>query len=212
MLAYPVHALDDHLAETLAGPHDIGGVDRLVRADQHKPLGSVFHRRESRLVGSDHIVFDGLVGTCLHQRHMLVGRRVIDDLRPICIKYHLHPAAVPDRADQRYQVQIGVFLLQFLLDIVGVVLVNIKDNQLLGMMSGNLSAELTSDRAAPSGNQNSLSLNIGEDLVHIDLDGIPSQQILHRHFLHPAKSYFPVYHLIDAGQYLQLTAGLLADI
>ena len=95
-----VKTLNDHLTQTLRGAHDIGGIDCLVRRDQDETLAPVYHGRIGGLVGADRIVLDGFVGTVLHERNMLVGRCMVDNLGPIVLKYAEDPAAVPDGTDQ----------------------------------------------------------------------------------------------------------------
>ena len=92
---HPVEGLDDHLAQALAGAHDVGGVDRLIGGNQNKSLAAVGHGGVGRLISTDHVVLDGFAGTDLHQRHMLVSRRVVHDLGLILFKHMGNAAAVP---------------------------------------------------------------------------------------------------------------------
>ena len=78
--------LYDHLAEALAGPHDVGGIHRLIRGYQDETPGAVLHGCPGGLIGAQYIVLDGFVGAVLHQRHMLVGRCVVYNIRPVCAK------------------------------------------------------------------------------------------------------------------------------
>lgn len=50
------------------------------------------------LIGADNVVLDGLTGARLHQRHMLIGRRMIDDVWLIGVKHTVEAAAIADRA------------------------------------------------------------------------------------------------------------------
>ena len=59
---------------------------------------------------------------------MLVGGRVVDNVRFVLFKNHVDAAAVADGADEHHQVQVRILFLQLQLDVVGVVFVNIKDN------------------------------------------------------------------------------------
>ena len=58
----------------------ICGVHGLVRGDQHKTAGSIFIRRLCRLICTEHVVLDGLVGAVLHEGHVLMGRRMVHDV------------------------------------------------------------------------------------------------------------------------------------
>ena len=59
---------------------------------------------------------------------MLVGRRMVYDVGAVFLKHRLDPVGVPDGADEHHQVQVRILLLQLQLDVVGVVLIDIKDN------------------------------------------------------------------------------------
>ena len=76
----PKERLDVDLRDTLAGSHNIGGVDRLVGGDHDEALHIVFDRRIRHILGAQDIGLDGLVGETLHERHMLVGGGMIDDV------------------------------------------------------------------------------------------------------------------------------------
>ena len=79
---------------------------------------------------------------------MLVCRRMVDHIRMVLPEYFIQPSAVPDGTDHHNQVHQWIFTLELLLDLVGAVFINVKDNQLLRFILGNLPAELTADRAA----------------------------------------------------------------
>ena len=66
LLDLGVEALDDHLAQPLAGAHDVGGVHRLVRGDENEPLAAMDHGGIGGFIGADGVVFDGLAGAVLH--------------------------------------------------------------------------------------------------------------------------------------------------
>ena len=59
---------------------------------------------------------------------MLVGRRMVHDVRTVFFKHRLDPVGVPDGADEHHQVQVRILFLQLQLDVVGVVFIDIKDN------------------------------------------------------------------------------------
>ena len=82
---------------------------------------------------------------------MLVGRRMVHDVGAVFFKHRLDPVGVPDGADEHHQVQVRILLLQLQLDVVGVVFVDIKDDQLLRVMACHLAAQLASDGAASPG-------------------------------------------------------------
>ena len=121
------------------------------------------------------------MGAYLHQGHMLMGRRMIDDIRPVQLKDLFHPGRITHRADQYLHIQMRIFLFQLLLYLINSVFINIKNDQTFGIVLGDLSAQLASDGAAASCHQHRLATDIADDLIHIHLNGIPPQQILNLH-------------------------------
>ncbi len=78
-----VEHLNDHLTDPLGGTHDIGRIDRLICRDQHKLLRIISICRKCNLVCTEYIILDCFVGAVLHQRHMLMRRRMVYDIRPV---------------------------------------------------------------------------------------------------------------------------------
>ena len=170
------------------------------------------HGGISSFISTDRIVLNRLVGAVLHERHVFVGRRVIDDLRSVVFEYAEDPAAVADGADQRHQIELRIFLAQFHLNIVGIVLVDIKDDQLFGRMRRDLPAELAADGAAAACDQHCFAVDEVEDFLHVSLDGLSAQEVFHRNLFHLADRYITAHKLVHTGQILELAVGLFADI
>ena len=105
---------------------------------------------------------------------MLMGRCMVDDVRTISAEDILDAFRIADRSDQHYQIQCRIFTDQFLLDRIGVVLIDIDDDQLLRLMTGDLPAEFTSDGSTTTGDQYDLILHIVQDFFRINLYGISS--------------------------------------
>ena len=206
-----VKALDDHFAKPLAGTHDIGGVDGLVRADQHKALTAVHHGGVGGFVCTDGVVLDGLAGAVLHQGDMLMGCGVIDDLRTVIVADLEDPAAVPHGTDQYDNVQIRVFILQLQLDVIGVVFINVKNDQTLRVMTGNLPAELRTDAAAAAGDHDGFSLDELKDLRQIGLDRITTKKVLNGDVFQGAGCELALHELVHTGEILDLAFRLVAD-
>ena len=118
-------ALDDHLADPLGRAHNVGWAHCLVGGNHYKLLYVILIRLIRHDLGSHHIILNSLPRVVLHQGHMLVGCRVIDDLRPVGTEYTVHPFPVADAGDHHAQVQLREFLFQFILQVVSVVLINI---------------------------------------------------------------------------------------
>ena len=55
---------------------------------------------------------------------------MINDVWPVLFENIIHPVGIPHGTDEHFQIQIRIFSLQFLLDIIGIILVNIHNDQL----------------------------------------------------------------------------------
>ena len=132
--------LDDHLTNSFGSPHDICGIDRLIGRNKHKGFHLMSFCRSCHVISAKNIVLNRLIGAVLHKRHMLVCCRMVDHLGPAPLKNLFHSYLVANRSNQYQQVQFRVVALQFLLNTVCIVLVNIKNNQLRRVSGGNLAA------------------------------------------------------------------------
>ena len=72
--------LQDHLGQPLAGAHDARRPDRLVRRHQHEPLHAAPFGRLGKDLGAEGVVAQARDRIVLDDRHVLVGRRMVDRL------------------------------------------------------------------------------------------------------------------------------------
>ena len=207
-----VHHLHDHLADSLGGAHHIRRIHGLVRGDQDEPLCAELVGRLRNVIRPEHVVFDRLERRRLHQRHMLVRCRVADQIRAVLVKDVHHPLPVAHGADQHDQIQLRMRALQLHLDIVCIVFINIKDNELLGVLRRCLAAELTADAAAAAGDEHDLALDIPGDLVQIDLHRVAAQKIFNVDLPDLLDVNLAIGDLIQSRQCPQPAARLLADL
>ena len=135
-----------------------------------------------------------------------------DKLGMISFKDVIHPPVVPDGSDEHQKVQIRMLFDQLVLNIIGIVFIDIQNDQLFRMMEGQLTADLASDGAAPAGDQDHLALDIIHDLLHLQLHRIPAQQILDLHLPEHGHADLLIDQLVNAGKHQDLAACLLADI
>ena len=91
---------------------------------------------------------------------MLMSRRVIHNVRPVCLKDFIHPPCIPHRGNEHRHIQRRIGQTQFLLNIIGVIFVNIKNNQLFRLVRGDLTAQLASNGTAAAGYKHCLILDI----------------------------------------------------
>ena len=102
---------------------------------------------------------------------------------------------------------------QFLLNIISIILIDIKNNKLPDAVSCDLAAELASDAPASAGHQYYLVGDISSDLLCRDLDRLTSQEILDLHVAQLGNCDVSVYKLVHARKNLQIAVGdLLADL
>lgn len=207
-----VHHLNDHLAETLGRAHDVGRVDCLVGGDQDELAHLVRGGGRRGLPGADDVVLDRLVRAVLHQRHMLVRCRVIDDVRPVLAHHMVDAGCVAHGTDQRHEVELGVIMLQLLLDIICVIFIYVKYNQFTRMRLGDLAAELAADRSAAPCDEDGLARDSLKDLVVVDLDLGAAQQVDDLHLAELADADLAVHELVNPRYGLELAARILADI
>src|SRR6185503_9102661 len=97
------------------------------------------------------VVLEGLAGLKLHHGNMLVRGSVKDDLRVETFQELAHACLVENVADKRESDASKTTLDEFLLDLEHLDLRLIHEEETLGIVGGNLPAELASDTAARPG-------------------------------------------------------------
>jgi len=156
--------LHDHLAHTLGGAHDIGGVDGLVGGNHHKAVNLVLFTELNRVEGTQHIVFYRFDAVMLHQGNVLVGSGVKNYIGTVFLKNLFQSDPVADRKNLDLQIQcFTVTETKLLLNVVGTVFVYIQNDQETGIHRGNLPTELASDRTAAAGYQDGFVMVVGFD-------------------------------------------------
>lgn len=155
------HHLNHHLAHPLAGSHDVCRVDSFIRRNQDKFLCTVFIGKSCRIIGTKYIVLDCLIWACLHKRNMFMRRRMEDKLWMVSGKYFFQTSSISHRADQCHQIHGRVFSAKLLFNIVGIIFINIKDNELFRSIGRNLPAKFASNRTASSRDKYDLVFDIG---------------------------------------------------
>ena len=163
--------LHNHFAAALGGAHHVRRVHRLVGANHHKLSDLIEQRKEGHIKGSDNVVLNRFHRAIFHQGHMLVGRRVENNIGLVGLENMAHALVVTHASDQRHQVQgVAVFHHHFLLDFVGIVLVNIDNDQLPRSILCNLAHEFATDRATATRNHADLALDKVADILVVELD------------------------------------------
>ena len=205
--------MQDHLAESLGSAHEVGGIHSLIRGDHDKLLDAELFRRPHHMVRAENVVLDGLLRAFLHQRNVLVGRRVEHDVRPIHLKQAVNFFLISYGGDLHPQVQpVAPYTPQLLLDIISVVLVNIQNDELLGLIFGDLAAKLAADRTATAGHQHGLPLQEIPQDRRIQLHRLSAKEIFYLHILYRRHAHLAVHQLVNARQTPHTAARFLADV
>ena len=78
---------------------------------------------------------------------MLMGGGMIDQIGSVLGKEVFQSIPVSYGANEHGETQVGVIPAQFLLDVIGVVFVDVEDDELLRVLARDLTAELAADGA-----------------------------------------------------------------
>ena len=143
---------------------------------------------------------------------MLVGRRVENHLGAQAAEQSVHLLGVAHRGDEHFQVQlVAVFAAQLLLDGVGVVLVDVHDDEHRGLAAGDLAAQLGADGPAAAGDHDALAAHqLGDEAGKLHL--VPAQKVFHLHVADAAGKVLAVGdHLHDVRQNFHVALGAVAD-
>ena len=139
-------------------------------------------------------------------------RRMVYNIRPVSWKHAVHLTPIAHGTDQHHQIQIGIFPFELLLDVVCIILIDVKYNQLSRAVCRNLTAELASDTAASPGHQHHLVRYIAADLFRHDPDRLPAQQVFNLYIAQLGYAHLALHKLIYSGQDLKFTVRhVLAD-
>ena len=188
-------ALHDHLTHPFGCTHDVGRINRFIRGHHHKALDTVFLRKFYCIEGAEHIVLNRLTAIMLHQRNVLVRRRMNDNLRTIPIKNSFQCRTVTYRKDFNTNIEI-IFVcnLQFLLNIVHAVFIDVKKYELLRKHLRHLPAELTADTSSTARDQDYLVTVISSRLFVRHHDRLTEKQFFHVEFSKVALGFTRLLH------------------
>ena len=206
--------LDEHLAQALGAAHDVGGVDGFVGRELHKTLDAVLGRRGEQVFGAKDVVFDGLGGADLHQRHMLMRRGVEDDRRVVGLEHFVQALDVADGAYQRDDRRVGAVLVaQLGLQLIGAVFVDVEDQQPARLVAHDLAAQLAADGPAAAGDQHDFVVQILRDLGVVELDLIAREEVGGVQLAEAGRDRVAVVvHRLRVGQHAHAAVGGVAEV
>ena len=143
---------------------------------------------------------------------MFVCCSVENQFRTILFKDGIDPFSISHRPDQNLQVHVRIFCKEFILYVVGIVFINVQNNQKSRIVQCHLPADLTSDGSSAPCDQHGLALDIIHDLIHLEVDRLSSEQVLNLDFPEHGYTDFIVDQLIDSRENQDFTGCILADI
>jgi hypothetical protein len=133
--------------------------------------------------GADDVVVDALDHVVFDDRHMLVGRRVVERLHAKGRDRTAHPVTVMHGTEQRHDLDIQPVCLtqglQFLIDLIEVVLAEIEQHQPARAQFDDLPAQLRADRATGTGDHHRLAADAGVEQIEVRRHGFAAQQVGH---------------------------------
>ena len=133
---------------------------------------------DQQVFGAQHVVLYRLGRAYLHQRDVLVCRRMEHHRGVVSIKYFVQALFIPDGADEHRDRDIAaVLLLQFHQQLVGAVFVDIKNQQLAGLEAHDLTAQLAADGAAAARYQHRFAGKIAGNFVGIQRNLLAGEEV-----------------------------------
>ena len=138
--------------------------------------------------------------------------RMIDHIWVIGGEDLVKPPTVTHRADEGDEVQGRISVTQLQLDVIGVILIHVKDDELLRVVGGHLPTDLAADGTTATGDEDGFAVDKIKDFIHVDPDGLAAQKVFDGDLFEAGDMDFIGNKLVHAGELLQLTPGLAADI
>ena len=191
---------DDHLGRPLGCTHDIGRVDSLVGADEHKALCPAFAGSQGRVVGAQ-----GVVAQCrlcvmvFHQGHMFVGCSMENNLGPPPAQVMAQNRQVFDVTDQTHQGQRWEALAQLLFNAVEVELALLQQHQARRVPARHLAAKFTANAAACPRHEHGLARQRVPNAGFVQLHRFAPQQVVGFDLAQPLDAALAFAQLVHRG-------------
>ena len=169
---------DDLFGQSLGRPHDGGGTHRLIGRDQHEMRHAMLDGGFHHVARAHDIIRHGLDDILLHERHVLVCRRVEDGERLVPAEDIREPSRVAHVGDDRDHREFGKVPPKFAIDLEDLVLRVVDEDQEGGGERADLATELTADRSAGTRDEHHAIAAQRPDLVHVRLDGCTPEEVM----------------------------------
>ena len=161
---------------------------------------------------SQHIVFYCLDRLILHQRYVLMRRRVKNYLRCKAVHNAFYSFPVTHVGDDRNFFQLRIICIQILHDFVDTVFTFAQKQHFLWLHFSYLTADLTAYGAACSGHKHDLIFEMGADSCCIESDCFSSQQVFDFDVTQLANADRAVDELVYSGKDFQLAFCSFTDL
>ncbi len=204
--------LAEDLGDALGSTHHIGGIDGLVRGNQHEGLDAGLVRRQCDGARTQHVVAEGLAQLLLQQRHVLVGCCVKHDLRPQRLHHMAAGRGIAHIAERRIQFQVGKLAAQLAFDLVKVVFGLFQNAERRCAKARDLTAQLRTDRTATAGYQHALARQRLADRSPIQLYRFAAKQVFDRDFFQFIECRAPRHYILQARYGAERQSGLFAQL
>ena len=206
------HSLDDHLTDALGCTHNVCGVDRFIGGDEYELFDFILLSSKSDVVSAEDVILYSFVRAVLHQRNMLMGSCMEDQLRVVFFKYNIQSVEVSHRTDDKAHIFVWVMVLEFLLEVVCGVFIDVQDHEHLRVLLDDLPAEFGTDGTATAGDEYHLVFDVGSNFVDIVLNLVSAKKVFDLDFSQFGDRHFPVHQLVDSRKGLDLGACFLTDV
>ena len=173
--------LQHQFGHALARAHHIGGAHRLVSADQHKAPRATGKRGLRHVPGAKHIVEHALARVVLHQRHVFIGRCVVNRAGAVVHADAAHTVGVHHAAQERNQHHAQGLLaaqgFKLLVNQIQAKLVVVEQHQLARTLQHDAAAQLRANAAARAGDQHHLTSQIARQQLGLRRHGFAPEQV-----------------------------------
>ena len=171
----PGERLNGELRHALGGAHHAHRLHRLVGGDEHERLSAPAVGGFGQDLRAQNVGLDRLQRIPLHHRDVLVGGGMEHDVGTPGREGLLDSRRVPDVPEDRVQLEVGVALLEFALDVEQAPLVLLEQHEPRRRTRGDLLADLGPDRAPGAGHEHAPVAEVGPRRIQIQRDRLAAQ-------------------------------------
>ncbi len=159
--------LNNQFTNAFGCSHYIGRINRFVCRNKHHALDMIFVTRLSNIECTKNIVLYSLTWAVLHQRDMLMRRRMEYNIRFQALKYMVNSGAVTHRTNNDLHIKCWETAFKLILKRIGIIFIDFENDKLFRMEAGNLAAKLAANGTASACYNNRAVFQISADCLSI---------------------------------------------